>query len=134
MRNGRSNASLVRRTLTCANPGREESWSDVAVAILAKLWRLRQYSSGSTGDGSTDTERRAERFDVRLVHLANRCECSAQHRWIVLLNALFDHVWRPMLKLLERGEVVASLFSPCVRAVSIIWVERGRKRTTKLQR
>jgi hypothetical protein len=40
VRNGRSNASLMRRTLTCPNPGREESWSDVAVAILAKLCAL----------------------------------------------------------------------------------------------
>jgi hypothetical protein len=38
VRNGRSNASLIRRTLTWPNPGREESLSDEAVAIFAKLW------------------------------------------------------------------------------------------------
>jgi hypothetical protein len=40
VRNGRSNASWMRRTLTWPKPGSEESLSDVAVAILAKLCRV----------------------------------------------------------------------------------------------
>jgi hypothetical protein len=37
VRKGRSKASLMRRTLTWPNPGREESRSEEAVATLAKL-------------------------------------------------------------------------------------------------
>jgi hypothetical protein len=73
VRNGRSNASLMRRTLTWPKPGRAVSWSEVAVAILAKLWipsvsvTLRWPPDG----WCTDAEGGAEGLDVRLVHFAD---------------------------------------------------------------
>ena len=49
---------------------------------------------------STYPERSPQRFDISLVHFAGARQGGTKHGMIVLVDALFDEVWRLVLKLL----------------------------------